>query len=231
MLGFCTCLALCTGCSVIPTTALSRWAHEQRAVEVSREELLQAEACRAAAEELAMAERDEQAIAQFLRARTLNPAIRRTAHPLAVLYDRQRLLDQAEREYLAALKELPREADVANDYGFFLYSRGEHARAEESLRRALRLQPKHAQARLNLAMVLAAQERFDECYAEFSRAVGPASAHYNTAVLLLRADRHADGLQHLRKALAVDPGLQAARMLLASPAIQSLEANESIAAQ
>lgn len=118
------------------------------------EQRMQAEACRATGEQLAAAERDEQAIAQMLRARQLNPGIRGTAHPLAVLYDRQRMLDAAEREYQQALRELPRSADVRNDYGYFLYSRGDYLRGEAELRAALKLRPDHPQARLNLCWPL-----------------------------------------------------------------------------
>lgn len=186
------------------------------------EQRMQAEACRATGEQLAAAERDEQAIAQMLRARQLNPGIRGTAHPLAVLYDRQRMLDAAEREYQQALRELPRSADVRNDYGYFLYSRGDYLRGEAELRAALKLRPDHPQARLNLALALAGQGRHEESFGEFERAVGRASAHYNTAVLLLRGGEVERGMGQLRLALQEDPGLEAARLLLEAPVVQGM---------
>ena len=193
-----------------------------RAGVAGSEERMQAEACRATGEELARLERDEQAIAQFLRARQLNPKIEGTAHSLAVLYDRQRLLDAAEREYRVALKESPRDADGLNDYGYFLYSRGDFTGGESQLRAALKERPEHAQARLNLALALAGQGRHDESFVEFERALGKASAHYNTAVLLLRSGESERGMEQLRMALLEDPGLEAARLLLEAPVVQGI---------
>ncbi|MFM8477483.1 MAG: tetratricopeptide repeat protein [Planctomycetaceae bacterium] len=194
------------------------------------EERMQAEACRATGEELARVERDEQAIAQFLRARELNPKIGGTAHSLAVLYDRQRLLDAAEREYRVALKESPRDADVLNDYGYFLYSRGDFTGSESHLRAALKEHPEHAQARLNLAMTLAGQGRHDESFVEFERALGKASAHYNTAVLLLRSGESERGMEQLRMALREDPGLEAARFLVEAPVVRGMSSESATVA-
>lgn len=195
------------------------------------EERMQAEACRATGEQLAQAERDEQAIAQLERARQLDPEIRGTAHTLAVLYDRQRMLDAAEREYRVALRESPRDADVLNDYGYFLYSRGDSEGGEGQLREALRLQPGHPQARLNLALALAGQGRHDESFAEFERALGKASAHYNVAVLLLRSGEVERGMEQLRLSLQEDPGLEAARSLLEAPVVQGMTVESAVVAQ
>jgi Tfp pilus assembly protein PilF len=198
---------------------------------VGSEERMQAEACRVTGEQLALAERDEQAIVQLERARQLNPQIRGTAHTLAVLYDRQRLLDAAEREYRAALRESPRDADVLNDYGYFLYSRGDNAGSESHLREALRIQAGHPQARLNLALTLAGQGRYEESFAEFERALGKASGHYNVAVLLLRSGEVERGMEQLRLSLQEDPGLEAARSLLEAPVVQGMTVESAVVAQ
>jgi len=221
---------LAAGCTGLNSLSSLNSLTASRAGLAGSEQRMQAEACRATGEQLAAVERDEQAIAQMLRARQLNPEIRGTAHPLAVLYDRQRMLDAAEREYREALRELPRSADVRNDYGYFLYSRGDYSGSESQLRAALKLRPDHPQARLNLALALAGQGRHEESFGEFDRAVGRASAHYNTAVLLLRGGEVERGMGQLRLALQEDPGLEAARLLLEAPVVQGMETGSAAVA-
>lgn len=175
----------------------------------------QADACRRTAVELASREKDEHAIAQFERARQLDPKISGIAHPLAVLLDRQGRMDAAEREYQRALKESPRNADLFNDYGYFLYNRGDLAEAEHMLERSLELSPTHPKAALNLGMVLARRSDFDGAFRQFEAAVGPAAAHHNVGMLLMKQGREAEAVTHFEQAIQRDPSLTQSSEILA----------------
>lgn len=168
----------------------------------------QAEACRRTAVQLAAHEKDDHAIAQLERARDLDPRIKGVAHLLAVLYDRQGRMDAAEREYQRAIQESKSDADVLNDYGYFLYSRGNLALAEETLRLALRRKNDHPKAQLNLGLVLAGQGRMDESFTTFEKAVGPAAAYHNVGLLMIRNGQREEGLAYLALAAQEDPSLQ-----------------------
>lgn len=173
----------------------------------------QAEACRLTAIELAAHEKDEHAIAQFEQARKLDPDMEGIAHPLAVLYDRQGRLDAAQREYEHALKESSRDADIHNDYGYFLYSRGDQDAARTHLERALKLNNEHPKVRINLAMVEATQGKYDAAFQLFEEALGPAAAHHNIGLLKMRAGRQAEGLASLKQASVIDPSLDSEAIL------------------
>lgn len=172
-----------------------------------------AEACRLTALELAAAEKDEHAIAQFEQARKLAPQMRGIAHPLAVLYDRQGRLDSAQREYERAFKEEPRNADVLNDYGYFLYTRGEYSAARQRLEQAIARNAQHPKARINLAMVLSAEGQFQEAFDQFERALGPAAAHHNIGLLQWRAGNHREAIARFQQSAAADPSLNSAALL------------------
>ncbi len=174
---------------------------------------MQAEACRRTAIQLAAHEKDDHAIAQLERARELDPQIKDATHQLAVLYDRQGRMDSAEREYLQAAKESKNDADVLNDYGYFLYCRGDLSRAEEMLQSALRQKNDHPKAQVNLALVMAAQGHMDQSFAMFEKAVGPAAAHHNVGMLLIRSGQREEGLVHLEQAAHDDPSLQTEEIL------------------
>lgn len=209
----CLCLFMMTGCAGL-TTPLSHGNPGEDGLRLEAiDQRMQAEACRLTAMELAAHEKDEHAIAQFEQARKLDPNLKGIAHPLAVLYDRQQRLDAAQREYERATTESPRNADVHNDFGYFLYSRGDYANARKQLEQALSLNSEHSKAQINLAMVLAAEGEYEEAFDYFEQALGPAAAHHNVGVLQFRAGNREEALAHLQKSAATDPSLGSAEML------------------
>lgn len=175
----------------------------------------QAEACRLTGLELAKSEKDEHAIAQFEKARKLDPGLKGVAYPLAVLYDRQGKLDLAEREYQRAIKERPHDADVLSDYGYFLYTYRDPLQAESVLKQALKRDSKHQKAQVNLGLVLARQGKYKEAYSSFEAALGPAAAHQNVGMLLAQAGQQQQAIVHLRQAVERDPSLTQAQSVLA----------------
>ena len=67
----------------------------------------------------------------------------------------------------------------------------------DELRKAIEIDPKHAKALTNLGMVLAAEQRFDESFEMFSKAVGPAAAHSNVGVLMAKQGRNDDARERI----------------------------------
>ncbi|WP_197441052.1 tetratricopeptide repeat protein [Thalassoglobus neptunius] len=195
---------------------------------LSRAESTSARACRERGLHLAAEQQDDEAIAQLEKARELAPGMKGVAHPLAVLYDRQGQWTAASSEYRRALQESPDDADLLNDYGYFLYTQGELERAEETLLRCLKSMPSHPKARLNLAMVFAAEGRMDEAFAEFESSVGTAAAHHNTGMLLARAGHKDDALAHLQRAAELDPEFRQTAQVIASLETESMNSYSAI---
>ena len=204
----------CSGCAMFHSAASAVTTDASNAAEPqSIDTRTQAEACRRTAIQLAAHEKDDHAIAQLERARELDPQIKGVAHLLAVLYDRQGRMDAADREYQQAMRESKHDADVLNDYGYFLYCRGDLARAEQMLQLALRQEKDHSKAQLNLGLILASEGRMDESYRMFEKAVGPAAAHHNVGMLLIRNGQREQGLEHLQQAAQADPSLHSESIL------------------
>jgi hypothetical protein len=83
------------------------------------------------------------------------------------------------------------------------------------LETAIRLEPRDAQARVNLASILASQgddagaiRYFGEAVALRANDPAFASARYNLGILLMRHGRKSDGLAHMREAVRLNPSLK-----------------------
>ncbi len=205
-----TALAGCASVSDYSHSGLGRAAGQQ--AELSAKD--QARVCRETGLGLAASERDAHAVAQLKKARELDPQIRGLAHPLAVLYDRQGQFGLAEQEYRRAMAEQTPNANLLNDFAYFRYTQGRHDEARMLLNRALKQNPEHDQAAINLAMVNAAEGDFEAAFRLFEDSVGVAAAHQNIGLLLLRSGRESDAVTHLENARSLDPSLQAARSAL-----------------
>lgn len=228
-LVFCQ-LAGLSGCSMlrqaIPITSAVGTPDAIRQVELSSEQ--QANVCLQTALQLAASEKDEHAIAQFRKARTLDPELTGIAHPLAVLYDRQGQFSFAEREYLRAMKEGRPSADLLNDFGYFRYSQGALEAATGLLTQAKAMAPDHAQATVNLAMVHAARGDTEAAVELFSQSVGSAAAHQNMGLLLLQQGKKKDALAHFEKASRLDPSMEIAAALIPELESTSVQATQLV---
>lgn len=219
VLGCCLMLLWICGCAMPSSTLFSRDTRQNSPhTETEKNSLShkeRANICLQTGLNLAAHQKDDHAIAQMAKARELNPQLKGVAHPLAVLYDRQGRFGLAEQEYQSALQEGKASADLLNDFGYFRYSQGRFAEARTLLTQARKLNPEHSQATTNLAMVLAAEGDFETAYELFSHAVGPAAAHQNIGLLMLKAGRDDEAVVHLESAADRDPSLQTAQTVLA----------------
>lgn len=176
-----------------------------------------AKVCLAAAAEMERHGYTKEAIVEYEKARALDPkAAAGAPRRLAVLYDRLCEDNRARAEFLKAIEVAPKDADLLNDMGYFCYGRGEWAEAEGWFRKALALRPKHARAWVNLGLALAQQDRDSDSLDAFSRAVTPAEARSNLAVIQAQRGRIAESRSNLDVALTLEPQSAKIRAILAS---------------
>ena len=117
-------------------------------------------------------------------------------------------------EYAAALKEEPHDADLWNDYAYFQYERTEYAAAEQSARKALKIDGAHKRAWVNLGLILAEQARYDDAFAAFTQAVSPAAAHNNLGIIQARQGRIDLARVELARAKQLEPTLRQPQAVL-----------------
>ncbi len=104
-------------------------------------------------------------------------------HRLALIYDRKGNSLQAEKHYLASLKENPTDAKVLCDYGYSLYLRESWEAAETQFRQAIEADPQYLRSRVNLGMLLARTERVDQGLQQFALGgLSEGAAHHNVAL-------------------------------------------------
>ena len=173
-----------------------------------------ARVCVAAAEALAAGGHAAEAVAQYERARQIDPGVK-VARRLAVLYDREGQPEKALTEFRRALREGPRDAGLFNDLGYCYYRLGDYREAESWLRQAVAVNRACDRAWVNLGLVLGKEGRYEESCDAFAHAVRPAQARADVAVLLAEEGKLEEAKATLRKALALEPGLQLAQVVLA----------------
>ncbi|HZZ79653.1 MAG TPA: tetratricopeptide repeat protein [Gemmataceae bacterium] len=202
-----------------------------------------AKLCFTTAETLEKGGKDPEAIGLYEKARQLDKRLAVEAtRRLAVLYDRNDEFDKALDYYRHALEENPKDAELLNDLGYGYYCRGEWAEAEKHLRKAVGVNPKYANAWINLGMTLAQQSRYDESIQAFGKVIPKAQAHCNVGFIqatqaqsLMKSVSASAGQlkrnearRSYEAALQLEPGLQIAR--IAMQKLNQVSASESSAA-
>jgi Tfp pilus assembly protein PilF len=174
-----------------------------------------AEACVATAEELEGAGHLSEAAALYEKGRQHEPDVIDYSRRLAVLYDRLNLPERARPEYRRAIEQAPHNADLWNDFGYFLFRQGELTESESPLRKAIALAENHERAWTNLGIVLAHQARYGEAFEAFSRVVGPAAAHSNVGAIMAKHGQTHQACTAFHQALAINPSLRQPQVFLA----------------
>jgi tetratricopeptide (TPR) repeat protein len=83
--------------------------------------------------------------------------------------------------------------------------------AQAELEQALALNPDFPRARINLALVLAQQDRFDESLKQFQMVLPPEDAHYNLGLMYQSKRKQVEAAQEYKRALQMNPKLTAAQ--------------------
>lgn len=133
---------------------------------------------------------------------------------MARLEDRENRLAQAASIYQTALNYEPNNTTVLNDFALCLARQGKLNESYQLLRRAINIEPTKELYRNNMAKVLIEMNRFDEAMANLNSVHTKPVAQYNMGVLLQQRGRYAESMQYLSGALALEPRMEPARMLL-----------------
>jgi tetratricopeptide (TPR) repeat protein len=124
----------------------------------------------------------------------------------------------AERVLREAARQAPESVETQFYLGVALYCQGKSREAGLFFRRATALKPDYALAHYNLGHCLLQQDDRTAALGAFRMAVrckaNFADAHTNLGDLLIQDGRYAEGLVHLRHAVALNPGDRRANKLL-----------------
>lgn len=173
-----------------------------------------AKACLTTAYQLDSQHHSREAIALYERARGFDPKLKNISRRLAVLYAQSKDATKAKVEFDNALRETPKDASLQSDVGYFYLESGDLENAEKHLVESRKLTPNHPQGTVHLAMLRAKQNRFDESLALFKEVVGLAPAHSNLGVILAKAGKRDEAIQHLEEADRLDPSLPVPKAFL-----------------
>lgn len=190
-------LPMASGCSSLTVSSLgTHLASHANPPEVFRRGNISnkesAEACIAIAEGCVQSGHLPAAIAQYQRARQQDPRRINFSHRLAILNAQLGHDAKARKEFAKAIAHDSKDADVKNDYAYFLTQSGDLAGGEKLLREVLAQQPDHTRAEINLGINLTHQDRLAEAHQHFAKATDPASAHHNIGVILSQRGKQAE---------------------------------------
>ncbi|HYT92769.1 MAG TPA: tetratricopeptide repeat protein, partial [Gemmataceae bacterium] len=166
------------------------------------------------------ARRLDEALDHFRRALRLDPGQAGVHCNLAAVLETKGRLDEALDHYQQALRRDPKWAAAHHNLGNFLLAKGRVDEALDHLRQAAALEPTSAVLRFGLALALQKTGgRSDEAIANYEQALrlDPklAPAHRNLGVALQASGRPEEALDHLRQAVALEPGNVLAHLTLA----------------
>jgi tetratricopeptide (TPR) repeat protein len=117
--------------------------------------------------------------------------------------------------------------------GVALARQGQHGRAMDEYREALRIEPRYAEAHNNLGLALVDQHRPEEAVSHYRDAVrlkpDYTNAHVNLANLLDESGRRDEAIAHYREAIRLDPAQVLARLNLAVTLARAGQLDEAIA--
>lgn len=129
---------------------------------------------------------------------------------LGVMAGRAGKTRDAEKYLAKAASLLPNDADLACDLGYIYYLDHRLEMAEKTLRAALEINPDHARASNNLALVLCDQEKDKEAFELFRKANGPARAYANLGYAYAQRGELNKAKAAYTRALEIDSSLPAA---------------------
>jgi Tfp pilus assembly protein PilF len=178
--------------------------------------------CLRTAETLFKSGDDLQSAALFEKARAMGSRDPQISRRLAVLYGRNSEHARAREEFQKAIAARPNDADLYNDMGYIAYSQGKLTEAEELLRQAVKIDPKHKRAHVNLGLTLGMQGRYQEAFATFSAALPEAQVRANMAFIYTTQGKRDEAREAYRLALQIEPD-----MPLIRAALSKLEQPES----
>jgi predicted Zn-dependent protease len=137
----------------------------------------------------------------YRRAAELAPARIDVKLRLSDMLAELRQTDESHRLLAECLTALPDDPAVLLAWSTSLQSRGQLAEAEQSVRKLLRIEPRHVEAQILLGELLVVQQKFDEAIELFSAALAQrphdTTVRYHLAKALSARGREAEAKPHL----------------------------------
>ncbi|SQD77127.1 tetratricopeptide repeat protein [Moritella yayanosii] len=119
-------------------------------------------------------------------------------------------INEKEKQYQAALKQLPESYQLINNYAELLRSEQRYPEAKEHYLKALAIEPNHARIWGNYANLLSQMERYLEAEEHYQKALAiePENTDIlgNYAVFLLNQKRPDEAITWCEKSLSIEPG-------------------------
>jgi len=151
---------------------------------------------------------------QYRLAVALKPDYVAALNRLGIVLDRLGRFKEADNAFRGAIAVVADRAYLYNNLAFSYIMQLNWREAEVTLTKALELQPDFARARVNLAMALAQQERFDEALTQFQTVLPAEDAYYNMGLMYQSKRRLLEAAQAFKAALELNPQMLAARKRL-----------------
>jgi protein O-mannosyl-transferase len=151
---------------------------------------------------------------------------------LGAVWQKSGRIDDAIREYQAALKITPESPLARNNLGSAFFEQGKVAEAIQEFRRVLSHDPQSFTGHFNLAGALLKSGRVTEAIGEYEKALaiqpGFTQGHLALGQALMRAERLADAIAQFKIAVQLQPGYAHARNSLATAFAAKQEWGEAI---
>ncbi len=141
----------------------------------------------------------------------LNPKDAGPPHELALIEAKKGHTQLAEEYFREAHKRAPKDVDLLNDFGYWLYLNDRLEEAETYLAEALEIDPERKTVLTNLATVVGKRGRFEESFRIFLRGSNSeADAHCSIAYIYAQLRQFDEAKRHFEKALELEPNLKPA---------------------
>jgi tetratricopeptide (TPR) repeat protein len=138
---------------------------------------------------------------------------------LGTIFLQQGKIDEAIYELQTSVSMKP-DATAINNLGVALTSKGRIDEALQYHKRAVRLEPRNAEAHYDIANILLSQDKLEQAVREYEKAlsINPkyAKAHGNLAVALSQQGRPDEAIEHFTEAVKIEPNNPHAHFNLAS---------------
>ena len=160
-----------------------------------------------------------EASVEFRKAISINPKFGEARGRLAETYAKMGDLGNAYREYVRAADLLPDNVELQVRAASFLLAGGQYEDAQTRIRKALTKDPSNTAAHIIYGSALAGMKDFDSALTEIEKAVTaePSAAGYaSLAQVRMNMGNQAEAEAAFKRAVAVDPGSEVARLSLAN---------------
>lgn len=157
-----------------------------------------------------------QAIAQYNQALKMDPNHRPSLYRLGVVYSQLRQFPQATDAWQRYIKASGNDAAAYSNLGYTHELAGDPASAEQAYLKGIQIDPKNEPCQVNLGLLLARTGRMNEAEQHLSAVLPPAQVRYNIGSVHEQLGQKDQARAEYRRALELDPGLDAAKTRLAS---------------